>query len=352
MMNNVYAQFKGNNPFASQAKTLFHGDRIGEYLRTGDCMPVFCEVNLTNECNLRCQWCISENFKTNRDCLRRDPMLKFAEDFFSSGGRAITFSGGGEPTLHSDFSEIISRCDQIGLEVGLMTNGAHRPELNDVIADSVRWVRISLDTLDREHYKQWKGVDRLDQVLENVRSLTSSMSAKVGINCNVHRNLTIREVDDLINMLDDYGVSYLQFRPILPRYFRSEKIDLNSRVWSYLSTVQDARVNYSLDKYNDLVDGVAFPFRSCEAHRLSFVVNSDGNLLPCMYHPDDPRFVFGSIYEDGFEAIWKSEQRRQVIQFMEHELDMPRECQLCCKLCELNKLFEFLNTDGMDVNFL
>ena len=30
-----YTQFHGNNPFASQAKMLFHGDRVKEYLDTG-----------------------------------------------------------------------------------------------------------------------------------------------------------------------------------------------------------------------------------------------------------------------------------------------------------------------------
>ena len=351
-MNNTYTQFKGSNPFASQAKTLFHGDRIGEYLRTGDCMPVFCEVNLTNTCNLQCQWCISENFKHSQDTLQTDAMLRFAKDFAVSGGKAITFSGGGEPTLHPDFTEIIEGCKQAGLEIGLMTNGAYDVELNDVIANNMQWVRFSLDTLDHVHYKQWKGVDRLDQVLANVSILSQKGAAKVGINCNVHKNLTIREVDDLINMLDECGASYLQFRPVIPRYFKSETIELNSRVWNYLSTVQDARINYSLDKYNDLAAGTIFPFSSCEAHRLSFVVNSNGDLLPCMYHPSDPRFVFGNIYNNHFHEIWKSEQRQSTIQFMQHGLDMHRECQLCCKLCELNKLFEFLKTNGMDVNFL
>jgi len=352
MINNTYTQFKGGNPFASQAKTLFHGDRIADYLRTGDCMPVFCEVNLTNTCNLRCQWCISENFKAVRDTIKTEAMLEFAKDFAKAGGKAMTFSGGGEPTLHPEFSKIVNCCRQAGLELGLMTNGAYSNDLNDVIADNMTWVRVSLDTLDRVHYKQWKGIDRLDQVLSNISLLSQRKTVRVGINCNVHNNLTIQEVDDLINALDEYGVSYLQFRPIIPRYFKAETTRLNSRVWSYLATVQDERINYSHDKYSDLVNGVAFPFQACEAHRLSFVVNSNGDVLPCMYHPNDPRFVFGSLYETGFYDIWKSKQRQEVIQFMKQQLDMPHECQLCCKLCELNKLFEFLKTDGMDVNFL
>jgi radical SAM protein with 4Fe4S-binding SPASM domain len=351
-VDNVYTQFRGNNPFATQAKMLFHGDRIQSYLLTGDCWPIFCEINLTNRCNLACQWCISENFKGSQDTLDLEALESFVEEFASSGGRAITFSGGGEPTLHPNFASCVTSCRKAGLELGLMTNGAYDPQLNEVIANNVQWIRISLDTLDRVHYKQWKGVDRLDQVLANVSSLVESGFTKVGVNCNIHRNLTIREIDDLLNMPDEYGISYLQFRPVIPRYFKKEEIELNTRAWSYLATVQDSRINYSYDKYKDLVDRSTFPFRACEAHRLSFVVNSNGDVCPCMYHPDDQRFVFGNLGGDGFSTIWKSARRQEVIQFMQHGLNMERECQVCCKLCELNKMFEFLKTSGMDVNFL
>lgn len=351
-MDSIYTQFKGNNPFASQAKMLFHGDRVSKYLATGDCWPVFCEVNLTNRCNLQCKWCISENFKRNQDSLQAETLMAFAGEFAAVGGRAITFSGGGEPTLHPDFARCMLRCREVGLEVGLMTNGAYEDALNPVIANNAQWVRISLDTLDRTHYKQWKGVDRLDQVLNNVSSLAKTGSARVGVNCNVHKNLTIREVDDLVNMLDEYGIDYLQFRPVIPRYYRPETLELNARVWSYLATVQDSRISYSYDKYNDLVAGEAFPFESCEAHRISFVVDSNGDVCPCMYHPDDERFVFGSLYRDSFVDIWESTRRQQVIQFLRHGLNMHSECQMCCKLCELNKLFQFLKTEGLDVNFL
>lgn len=351
-MDNIYTQFKGVNPFASQAKILFHSDRIADYLQTGDCLPVFCEVNLTNSCNLRCRWCISDNFRATHAALKTDALFKFAEEFVATGGKALTFSGGGEPTVHPDFAMCIAHCRNVGLEVGLMTNGAYAEGLNDTIANNAQWVRISLDTLDPARYAQWKGVNCLEYVKRNIAALTAKGGARVGINCNVHKNLTVREVDDLINMLDEYPISYLQFRPIIPRYFKHETTQLNSRVWAYLQTVQDPRINYSYDKYSDLAAAAAFPFHSCEAHRLSFVVNSNGDVCPCMYHPDDSRFVFGNIYTSSFPDIWRSQQRQNVIAFLREKLDMAAECQMCCKLCELNKVFEFLRTSGCDINFL
>jgi GTP 3',8-cyclase len=352
-MDNIYTQFKGKNPFASQAKMLFHGDRIRDYLSTGDCHPIFCEVNLTNICNLRCQWCISENFKVNQDTLKTSNFMKFARGFKGLDGKAITFSGGGEPTLHPDFAACVEHCKRIGLQVGLMTNGCYEKSLNKVIATNMQWVRISLDTLNHAHYKAWKGADHIDQVLINISALVKNKShIKVGVNCNIHKDLTVAEVNDLIKLLDSHKITYLQFRPVIPRCFKQEQTELNTKVWKHLQGITDDRINYSHDKYIDLVTNNLFPFKTCEAHRISFVLNSNGDVCTCMYHPSDPRFVFGNIYQNTLKEIWQSQQRKDAIEFLRSKLNMATECQPCCKLSELNKLFENLKSAEMDVNFL
>ena len=73
-----------------------------------------------------------------------------------------------------------------------------------------------------------------------------------------------------------------------------------------------------------------------------------------MYHPNDTRFTFGNIYKDDFNVIWKSDKRQEVIQFLRNEINYCDECQVCCKLYELNKLIEFINHPSvtLDINFL
>jgi radical SAM protein with 4Fe4S-binding SPASM domain len=353
-MNNTYTQFKGNNPFASQSKILFHSDRIADYLQNQDCKPVFCEVNLTDVCNLRCKWCISDNFRGNSNSLSFIEFCKFASEFKDYGGKALTFSGGGEPTLSKDFAPCTRFCSSIGLEVGLMTNGCYSSDYNVTIANHMKWMRISLDTLDVKHYAEWKGVDRLNVVLNNIKIISKIKSKiKVGINCNIHPDLTVQEVKDLISLVDEYGLSYVQFRPIIPRYYTNESLIINDGVWEYLKDINNPKINFSYDKYYDLTSSKLFPFKACEAHRLNFVLNSNGDICVCMYHPNDSRFVLGNIKNNTFQEIWQSQQRLDVIKFLQTRLDMKKECQICCKLYELNKLFDFLDTSkDNDINFL
>jgi MoaA/NifB/PqqE/SkfB family radical SAM enzyme len=77
---NTYLEF-GNNPFASQAKMLFHSDRVSQYILSGDTFPIFMELNLTDRCNLKCSWCISENRNDSSNELKIRELLKFLTEF-------------------------------------------------------------------------------------------------------------------------------------------------------------------------------------------------------------------------------------------------------------------------------
>ena len=353
---NIYQQFKGNNPFASQAKMLLHGDRLHQYVTTGDSQPLFCEVNLTNVCNLKCVWCISENFERKNIYLKPEYLKHFIEQFKAIGGKALTWTGGGEPTIYKHFVEVTEYATAHGIDLGLMSNGIYSTSINDTIGTHFKWIRFSVDTLNKAHYKLWKVVEKVDNVINNTAYLRKNYpELKLGINCNVHPDLTEAEVDELVEFAEKYDVGFLQFRPILPRYFKHEKVNINHNIWEKIFALEDnPRVNFSMDKFKDIEKENLFPFTKCEAHCFNFVLNSNGDVLVCMYHPNDDRFVFGNIYESSLNDIWQSERRQQVIKFLRNELNVKESCQACCKLCELNKLCEFINHTKItsDKNFL
>ena len=347
-----YTSFSGNNPFASQAKMMFHLDRVMEWQQTGDTTPIFMEVNLTNKCNLACKWCINENFRGNEE-LSQFVVTRLISDFKQMGGKAVTFSGGGEPTEHPSFAVMAITAYALGVDLGLMTNGAFSDEKREYIGSLFQWARFSIDTLDVDHYKAWKGVNRLPQVLANIDGLQGK-KVRIGANVNVSSEHTVKEVEELIFQLYN-KVAYIQFRPVLPRYFKKEKIHVNKKVWSFLTKQyeNDDRISFSSDKLDDLVNGNSFPFKVCEGHVFNPIVNANGDVCVCMYHPNDDRFVFGNLYKNTFQEIWSSLKRMQVKATLAN-LDYEKECQVCCKLTELNKFCEFIKhpEDMRDVNFL
>lgn len=349
-----YTQFKASNPFASQAKMLVHLDRLHQYMTTGDTFPVFMEVNPTNKCNLKCDWCICAHSR-NPESLRIDALVSFLYDFANLGGKAVTFSGGGEPTCYPELPEAVRAAKDAGLDLGLMTDGVFNPSLRPVIGNNFTWARFSVDMLNEERYKAGKGKNAVPVVVANVESLHKNYPVKVGVNCNVSQYVTVEDAKELVTWVGAGNADYLQFRPVLPRWFvPDEKPELNIPVWEYLDSVKDLPfVNLSGDKRADVETKTAFPFRSCEGHFFEPILDATGEIKVCMYFPGDSRFAFGNIHETPLADIWASDQRQRAIVFV-RQLNYGKNCQVCCKLTEPNKLLDFLlhPEEVPDRNFL
>ena len=245
IVKNNYTKFEGRNPFSSQAKLVLHFDKMYQYLSRGDVDgPIFMEVGLTDKCNMECEWCITENGRDNQygRSLEIGTLKKYLKDFSSLGGKAITYAGQGEPTYYKDFEEAVLYAKDVGFKLGLMTNGVYKKKYTELIGDNFEWIRISLDTINDSSYKEWKKVDGVKIVKRNIE-LLRGFPVKVGVNCNVGENITISHVKELIEWCErEPGVSYLQFRPVLPRYYKKDEVgykkngvvDINDEVWRYL----------------------------------------------------------------------------------------------------------------------
>src|SRR5437773_2140886 len=136
---------EGQNPFGTQEKVLFdHFNRVAELRQTGDTFPVLIEVNLTNYCNESCRWCISAYSHLGNPGMTPDEkrvrlvrldespavsghpgrrrgldvgiLVSFLGRARAKGLRAVTFSGGGEPTTHPHFLDAVRGAAELGLE--------------------------------------------------------------------------------------------------------------------------------------------------------------------------------------------------------------------------------------------
>lgn len=386
-----------SNPFGVQRKLLIdHFDRIVAWKVAGDAFPVEMEVNLTNCCNQACRWCISayshlnntamaaEERRRRRDELARHfpgamhreqasgleprPLLSFLMSAKKMGLLGVAWSGGGEPTCHPRFDEIVEQTAIIGLDQGLMTNGLYPPRYNPVIGTRLRWIRVSLDTLDEQKYRFQKRTTGFPKVIANIHELVRH-DVKVGINMNL-ASWNVEEILSLAEWSRDVGVDYFQIRPILGLPFESTDnssyrqqlgVDWLQRVRPMLEdaaalSTDTFRVLVSWDKFGD-IEAVESSFgrtyRSCKCHFFFCVLNANGDLCVCMYHLHDDRFTFGNIYDDDLENIWKSEKRRRVIEMCADALELST-CQVCCKGHEINKLISSLeNPDrSADSHFL
>ena len=110
------------NPFETQQKLLSNYYKTTNKITspsksTEDIFPIQMEINLNDHCNHACSWCISENtHKENNKLIINEEFKQFLKAFKKKGGKCITWAGGGEPTIHLNFSQAVEIAAKIGLK--------------------------------------------------------------------------------------------------------------------------------------------------------------------------------------------------------------------------------------------
>lgn len=174
-------------------KCLAHPSRI-DSLRRGEVpYPVHLHLIPSDYCNLNCPGCAyrAEGFRSTElyrgEHGEKNPkrflpwhvMEKVLRDCALMGTRGIEITGGGEPTLYPQIVNTLRRCDELGLQTALITNGLmlHRQDLK-FWATKCAWVRVSLDastadTYDRVRPPQGSGgtTTNFDRILVNLAQL-------------------------------------------------------------------------------------------------------------------------------------------------------------------------------------
>lgn len=110
--------------------------------------PSFYEIYLTNRCNLNCPWCCTKESRTKDP---RDMRTKLVYQIIDKAYRrniGVSFTGGGEPTLHPNFKEIITYARKC-IGVGLVSNGTYSDQIREYLeimkGHNNYWVRLSLN---------------------------------------------------------------------------------------------------------------------------------------------------------------------------------------------------------------
>ena len=116
--------------------------KAGDVLRHGRVIPYYLQLKPTNKCNANCSYCSEAKWDRSLE-LHYNVIYRLLDCFRTLGTRAVSISGGGEPTVHPHFVKIIECAYRIGMEVGLTTNGL-LPELLAEAAPFIQWARMSV----------------------------------------------------------------------------------------------------------------------------------------------------------------------------------------------------------------
>ena len=139
---------------------------------------ISCSIDISNRCNNRCSFCVSEKY-LDGTFINFDLYVRLLHSLHEMGVKSLVFSGGGEPTLHPNFKDIIEAATAYGFRLGMITNGIELDQYFDLLKNFV-WVKVSLDSGSRETYKKIKGSDNFGRVIRNILRSVDKTFINVG----------------------------------------------------------------------------------------------------------------------------------------------------------------------------
>lgn len=143
----------------SHLKAFRHPDVIeGIRLQVPRRLP-HVELILADLCQQHCRFCAYrlEGYASNQrfDEKRMMPLgkaIEIVEDCQAIGVQAIQFTGGGEPTLHHGFGQVVREVLDRGMKFSLVSNGVRIDSGLAPLLVKASWIRISLDAATEETY--------------------------------------------------------------------------------------------------------------------------------------------------------------------------------------------------------
>ena len=148
----------------------------------------YIRMSMMDVCNFKCGYCLPNGYQVdksdNRKFLHLDEIKRLVKCFSELGVCKIRITGG-EPTVRKDFFEIIKvlKTESKIKKVVITTNGYHLDKKAKLLVNSgLNGINISIDSLDRETFKNITGHDRLPEILNGIENLLNVGFENIKIN--------------------------------------------------------------------------------------------------------------------------------------------------------------------------
>lgn len=264
--------------------------------------PVLATFQANLRCNSACGYC-DLPLNQGRYEMSRNEIGRIFSDLYSEGIRFILVQGG-EPLLRRDIPDIIEDLSRMGFYLTLITNGTKlSASLVERLARVPLALSVSLDTLDRNRYRQIRGGDQLEEVMEGIERLHSYPHPKF-LTCIVS-DVNRQDVQDVVRFAASRG-----FLPVVGAYHwdvgtygRRDQLLMYDRaraaaVFTALLDDQLIPPGYLRLFVEDNVRWLrGQKLEPCDAGRYSLAIDASGNVAPCLAFPPVGNLLESSLRE-------------------------------------------------------
>ncbi len=309
-----------NSPFRKH-KILGHLPVLNSYVNGGWYAPIQVEIDLTNACTSACPWCAgfkdrvelpfmllaSGSSKKEMAESSRQNVSSLLDDLKDIGVKSITWTGGGDPTVHPHHQELIRKSSEIGMDAALITNG-----VIDVspLVDCLEWVRFSVDAGTEETYERQHG--RKNHFLRVIDNVSKAVDAKrlSGSDCTIGVGFVasadvIQDFEPYVRLWSDIAVDYIQFRPRMDT-LEAKWGDSSVTVWDEVRRVSelDSRVVSSDAKVEGINHHETGTTPVCHGSYMETAIAADGLVYQCCHLKGDATYAIGNLHSEKFSDIW------------------------------------------------
>ena len=330
--------------------------RLIDQFELGLDAPICLTWELTYACNLACVHCLSSSGKRDPRELSTEQCKAVLDELQRMQVFYVNI-GGGEPTVRSDFWELVDYATAHQVGIKFSTNGVKidRGVAERIAASDYVDVQISLDGATAEVNDAVRGAGSFDMACRALQNLADAgfRDAKISVVCTRHN---VGQLDEFKALADRFGATL--------RLTRLRPAGRGAEVWNELHpTMAQQRELYDwlvahgegvltgdsffhLAAFGDALPGLNL----CGAGRVVCLIDPIGDVYACPFAIHDAFLAGNLLSAGGFQEIW---QRSELFT----ELRSPQTGGACTKCqhfdscrggCMAAKFFTGLPMDGPD----
>lgn len=261
--------------------------------------PLLLDVSITNRCLRGCPFCYKNSKPQGKDILLEDYSLILREA--QACGVTQIAIGGGEPTLHPEFIDILKMTREAGIVPNYSTNG-------DCITNPI------IDATAK--YCGAMAISIYDDI-NFYKPIVDALSTKK-IRINLHCILTKDKLDNYISLLSNppewlnkiNAIIFLNYKPTNGNHNLTLNNADQSKVklfFDIILSVKFCSIGFDtctasfIEHYTN-IDKSLFDF--CESARRSAYINENLDVFPCSFY----KGIGSNLREVSLESIWTKDK--------------------------------------------
>lgn len=362
----------------SALKVFHHQDRLNELKARRLPSPAQVQLIISDLCNQDCGFCAyrMSGYTTNqlfavgelatfghnnpKRMIEYNKIVEILDDCLYMGVQAIQLTGGGEPTVHPQFTQVLEGIVNRGLDLALVTNGMKLRPKDIELLGRAKWVRVSVDAGTASTYAATRNTNVMNyaRVWDNVAALAAQKKVsgnrelQIGIGYVVTKeNWT--EIEAGVQDAAKSGADNIRLSAVFQTegdaYFKDfykEAAHTCAEMKRRYETPTFAVYNMFGDRVEDLHQ--ASPdYSFCGYQHFNTYIGGDLNVYRCCTTAYNYQGLIGSLKDTSFREMWESPATYDKMFHFD-----ARSCERCMFNGKNRTILYALSDKPMHVNYI